>query len=90
MDYVSPLDERVREPHALAPRPDDLAGRRIWLLDIAKNRSAEFLDHVEEMLCDRGADVFRTAKPTFAKPAPQEVIERIALHGDLAVEALAD
>jgi hypothetical protein len=90
MDYVSPFDDRVREPEPLAPREASLEGKRVWLLDISKNRSDEFLDHVEEMLTDRGASVRRTRKPTFAKPAPQEVIEEVALHGDLAVEALAD
>ena len=90
MEYVSPFDERVRDPEPLAPRPPELAGKRVWLLDIAKNRSAEFLDHLEELLHGRGADVARTRKPTFSKPAPQEVLDEIALHGDLAVEALAD
>jgi hypothetical protein len=42
------------------------------------------------LLQERGAEVRRTGKQTFSKPAPEAVIEEIALHGDLAVEALAD
>ena len=45
---------------------------------------------LEELLRERGAETFRLAKPTFSRPAPSEVVERIALHADLAVEALAD
>ena len=90
MEYVSPLDTRVREPEKTSVRTEGIAGRRVWLLDIAKNRSAEFLDRIEELLQERGADVRRTGKPTFSKPAPDAVITEVALHGDLAVEALAD
>jgi hypothetical protein len=90
MEYVSPIDPRVREAEPLADRPAALDGRRVWLLDISKNRSAEFLDRIERLLADRGAQVRRIRKPTFSRPAPEDVIEEIALHGDLAVEALAD
>jgi hypothetical protein len=90
MDYVSPFDERVREPEPLAARSPRLAGRRVALLDISKARGAQFLDRLEELLRERGAETFRIAKPIFSKPAPADVIEEIALRGDLAIEALAD
>ena len=90
MDYVSPIDERVAEPVAFAPRPASLTGMRVALLDITKARGAEFLDHVEQRLHEHGAQTFRLAKETFSKPASLEVIEEIALRGDLTVEGLAD
>ncbi len=90
MDYVSPIDPRVAEPLARAPRPAALEGRRVVLLDITKNRGAEFLDRVEQHLQRRGAETFRIAKETFSRAASGEVIERVAIHGDLAVEGLAD
>ena len=90
MEYVSPFDDRAREPIAPAPRPDDLTGRRVALLDINKARGSEFLDRMEELLREGGAETFRLAKPTFSRPAPTDIVERIALHADLAVEALAD
>ena len=90
MDYVSPFDERVLEPTPLAARPPELRGRTVALLDITKNRGREFLDRVEELLRERGAETFRIAKATFSRPAAQEVIEQIAIRGDLAVEGLAD
>ena len=87
---MSPLDERVRPAEPLAPRPADIAGLRIVLLDIGKARGREFLDRVEKRLRGRGAHTARVAKPLFSRPAPAEIIERAAIHGDLAVEALAD
>ena len=90
MDYVSPFDERTAEPVPHAPRPAGLDGRTVALLDITKNRSAEFLDRIEQRLHERGAKTFRIAKATFSRPAAPEVIEQIAIRGDLAVEGLAD
>ena len=75
MDYVSPIDPRAAEPLERAPRPDGLEGRRVVLLDITKNR---------------GAETFRISKEIFSRPASTEVIERVAIHGDLVVEGLAD
>ncbi len=90
MEYVSPIDPRVAEPVARAPRPVGLDGRRVVLLDITKNRGAEFLDRIEQHLKRRGAQTFRIAKETFSRPASTEVVERVAIHGDLVVEGLAD
>jgi hypothetical protein len=90
MEYVSPIDDRAQEAIAFAPRPAELRGRRVALLDITKARGAEFLDRVEELLHEHGAETFRIAKEIFSRPASTEVIEEIAIHGDLAVEGLAD
>ena len=89
MEYVSPIDEAAAEPVPFAARPDSLAGRRVVLLDITKNRGSELLDRLEH-LRTRGAETFRLAKEIFSKPASSEVIERVAIHGDLVVEGLAD
>ena len=90
MEYVSPIDDAVAEPVPFAPRPGTLSGRRVVLLDITKNRGREFLDRVEQHLRSSGAETFRLAKEIFSKPASTEVIEQVAIHGDLAVEGLAD
>lgn len=90
MEYVSPIDPRVAEPLERAPRPAAVEGRRVVLLDIRKNRGKEFLDRVEQHLKRRGAHTFRVSKETFSRPASSEVIERVAIHGDLVVEGLAD
>jgi hypothetical protein len=90
MEYVSPVDERVKEPEPLAPRAVSIEGKSVALLDISKNRGAEFLDRLELHLQEHGARTMRFRKPTFSRPAPANLIEEIALHGDLAVEGLAD
>lgn len=90
MEYVSPLDERTREPVPFAPRRAELAGKRVALLDITKARGSEFLDRIEMLLAARGAQPFRLSKEIFSKPASTEVIERVAIRADLVVEGLAD
>ena len=90
MEYVSPIDERVRKPEPLAPRTRGIEGKSVALLDISKNRGAEFLDRLELHLQENGARTRRFRKPTFSRPAPANLIEEIAIHGDLAVEGLAD
>jgi hypothetical protein len=90
MDYVSPFDPRVARPVHAAPRPDVLAGCTVVLLDIRKARGDEFLDRLATLLHERGAATVRMAKEMFSRPASGEVVAAVPLHGDLAVEALAD
>lgn len=83
----------THEHDAVAGRP--LAVRaappaRVALLDIAKPRGDVFLDALEAALATRGAEVVRTAKPTFTKPAPADLRRQIAERCDAVIEALAD
>jgi hypothetical protein len=89
-DYVSPFDERVRAAEPLALRPAGVAGQHVVLLDIRKNRGAEFLDRVEELLRAAGATTARVTKEIFSKPAALGLIDEIAGRAGLVVEALAD
>jgi hypothetical protein len=89
-DYVSPFDERVRPPEPLAPRPASISGLRVTLLDIRKNRGAEFLDRVETLLQEAGATTSRVTKEIFSKPAAIDLIDSITSISDAVVEALAD
>jgi nucleotide-binding universal stress UspA family protein len=90
MEYVSPIDERHRDVHSLAPRDTQLAGATVVLLDISKRRGDEFLDRIEARLSEHGARTVREAKQIFSKPAEPELVRRIANRGDLTVEGLAD
>jgi hypothetical protein len=89
-DYVSPFDERARPAEPLAPRPASISGCQVVLLDIRKNRGAEFLDRMETLLQAAGAVTTRAAKEIFSKPAALGLIDEIASRADLVVEALAD
>ena len=50
------------------------------------------IDRLEERLAERlpGVTFKRYAKPTFTKPAPEELRRQIALEADFVIEALAD
>jgi len=71
-------------------RPATLDGLTVGLLDISKPRGDVFLDRVESRFAERGWRVLRFAKPTFAKPAPLDLRQEIAVHCDVVIEALAD
>ncbi len=88
--YVSPFDERARPTLTLAPRPAEIAGRRVALLDIRKNRGSELLDRLERRFAEVGATTVRVSKEIFSKPASPEVIDDILRRADAVVEALAD
>jgi hypothetical protein len=89
-DYVSPIDERVRAAEPLASRPATVTGQHVVLLDIRKNRGAEFLDRVEVLLAEAGATTSRAEKEIFSKPAATDVVDEVARRAGLVVEALAD
>jgi hypothetical protein len=88
---VNPLNETVPEGARPAPRLIGLEGRTIGLLDISKPGGSIFLDRLERRLKDEYGvgSVVRAMKPTFAKPAPAGVLEKIR-HVDAVVEGLAD
>jgi hypothetical protein len=88
---VDPTDERVPLGRALAPRPQHLSGV-VALLDIVKPRGDVLLDRLEQRLAERvpGLTLKRYRKPTFAKPAPDDLRRRIAAESDFVIEALAD
>jgi hypothetical protein len=88
LTILDPTAERDAAPERpLAPRGE---ARTIALVDIRKPRGDVFLDELERLLRDRGHGVVRAAKPTFTKPAPQDVRREIAERCDAVIEALAD
>ena len=90
---INPLDETPRRRQAPASRLDTVEGKTLGLLDISKPGGNLFLDHIERLLKERFdvGQIIRAMKPTFAKPAPDEVIDYlIAARCDAVIEALAD
>ena len=88
---MNPLADRARAPQPPAPRLDRLEGKRLALLDISKPGGKAFLDRLEQILKERYgvAEVVRETKPTYTKPAPGALLERLAFV-DGVIEALAD
>jgi hypothetical protein len=89
-ELLDPTSELQPATRRRAPRLVTLEGARIALLDISKPRGDVFLDRLEELLGQQGAQVLRFRKPTFAKPAPPDLRSLIAVQSDAVVEALAD
>lgn len=87
---LDPTAEAAPATRERVPALESLAGAKIGLLSITKERSDEFLDTVEARLAERGLTVLRFRKLTHTKPAPEAVIQDIVEHCDVVVEGLAD
>jgi hypothetical protein len=90
---VNPGNEKTDAPVRPARRMDSLAGKTIALLDISKPGGNIFLDRMDVLLREKHGvtRVIRAMKPTFAKPAPPEVLEAIRGGGAGAgIEGLGD
>ena len=81
---TSPL-KRAR----LAP-PPSLEGCTVGLFDIGKTRTKEFLDRVEFRLRERNIRTYRCGKPTNAKVAKPENLQKIAEEVDVVLIGLSD
>ncbi len=93
VELVNPLDETPRPLRAPAPRLATLRDKTIGLLDISKSGGSAYLDRIRELLEERFAvgRIVRETKPTFARPAPRALIDRLVGEDCAAViEALAD
>jgi 3-hydroxyacyl-CoA dehydrogenase len=90
-EFLDPTDS-VAVPRKTATRPATLDGKVITLLDISKAKGDHLLDRIEELLRERAKPkaIVRKKKPTFARPAPDELRREILKGSDVVIEALAD
>ncbi|CAG0952942.1 hypothetical protein MYXO_00308 [Myxococcaceae bacterium] len=90
-EILDPTDERRALRRRPATRPARLEGP-VGLVDIAKARGDVFLDEIERLLRQRdpGLEIVRLAKPTFTKPAPQDLRDEITRRCRTVIQALAD
>lgn len=88
---LDPTDERVPVKRQPVPRPVSLTGS-VALLDISKPRGNVLLDQFEIRLKERQPNITvnRYAKPTFTKPAPDDLRQEIRARNDFVIEGLAD
>jgi hypothetical protein len=87
---LDPTGEKRPVEAVRAPRRSSLAGCTVGLLDINKLRCDVFLDRVAELFDEQGVQVRRYKKPSFSRPAPLELRQRIQSECQAVVEALAD
>ena len=87
-----PTAAPTRRTTPLAARVPDLNGQVIGMLDISKPKGNLFLDRLAERLTEQfqPRDIIRRMKPTFARPAPEDVRKELEQKCDLIIEALAD
>jgi hypothetical protein len=88
---LDPTDERTPVKRSLTTRPEHVHGT-VGLLDISKPRGNVFLDRLEQVIGEAlpGVAVKRYRKPTFTKPAPEDLRQQIREECDFVIEALAD
>ena len=88
---LDPTDEREPVGRQRSRRPEQISGT-IGLLDISKPRGNVLLDRLEELIGERlpEVQVRRYIKPTFTKPAPDELLRKMAGEVDFVIEGLAD
>jgi len=81
---TSPVKRPRRAP------PKSLEGLTIGLFDIGKTRTDEFFNQVEKRLNERGLKTKRCGKPTNAKVATPENLQKIASEVDVIMIGLSD
>ena len=81
---TSPVKRARRAP------PKSLEGLTIGLFDIGKTRTPEFLDRVEKRFNEKGLKTKRVGKPTNAKVATTENLQKISSEVDVVLIGLSD
>ena len=90
LPWIDPTAGGGRAKVALAPRPMDLAGKVVGLLDNTKEQADVNLEAVGEDLRRRYgvADVVMRRKEYFSKPAAAELIDEMAKKVQVAIAAV--
>ena len=78
----------VKRPRRAPPK--SLEGLTIGLFDIGKARTEEFLNQVEKRFNEKGLKTKRCGKPTNAKVATPENLQKISSEVDVVLIALSD
>ena len=91
MEILDPTDERGPIERTPSRRPPAIEGA-VALLDISKPRGDVLIDRLEERLRARlpGVALRRYRKPTFTRPAPEDLRRQILRDCGYVIEALAD
>ena len=90
LGFIDPTAGGGKAKIALAPRPDDLAGKVLGLLDNTKEQGTLILETLGEVLRERFgvARVVLLAKEHYSKPATDALIDQMAAQVDIAIAAV--
>ena len=90
LGFIDPTAGGTRAKIALAPRPMDLAGKVVGLLDNTKEQADIILETVGEVLRSRYgvAKVIIRRKEAFSRPATEALLNEMAKEVQVAAAAL--
>ena len=90
LGFIDPSAGGGKETILLAPRPTDLSGKVVGLLDNTKEQADIILQTVGEALCERyGVEtLIIRRKEHYSKPAAAEMIDEMAGMVDVAIAGL--
>ncbi|MBI4194068.1 MAG: hypothetical protein HY526_03205 [Betaproteobacteria bacterium] len=90
LPFIDPTAGGSRVKIAFAPRPIDLAGKTVGLLDNTKEQADVILETVADVLRERYgvAKVIIRRKEFFSKPATEALISEMAKEVQVAAAAL--
>ncbi len=90
MDFVDPTAGSTSEAISMAPRPADLSGKVLGILDNTKEQADIILQTLGEALREKYGvkEVIMRRKEHYSKPAPDEMIEEMADQCDVVICAL--
>jgi hypothetical protein len=86
-------DPTIPSPAArggLAPRPPDLRGRRVGLLENSKRNSDRILERVGEHLAASGAEVVGLWRKPTTHPVAPAILDEMVARCDLVVTGVGD
>ena len=90
LGFVDPTAGGGKEIIPPAPRPSNLSGKVVGLLDNTKEQADIILQTIGEALCERyGVEkVILRRKEHYSKPAPGEMIDEMAKQVDVVIAGL--
>ena len=90
LGFIDPTASGARAKIALAPRPMDLAGKVVGLLDNTKEQADVILETIADALRQRYgvAKVIVRRKEYFSRPATDELLNEMAKEVQVAAAAL--
>ena len=88
--FIDPTAGGGKAKVPMAPRPMDLAGKVVALLDNTKEQGALILETIGRALCEQhgAARVVMLSKEHYSKPADAVIVDQLAREAQVAIAAV--